>query len=350
MTPDAQGGSPPPGIEPDAVTAWLLAHVPGLDPPLRFEVLSGGRSNLSATVVDAAGRALVLRRPPLSGVLPSAHDVSREHRILSALADTPVPVPRVFGLCPDAGVTGAPFFVMEFVDGVVPRDAASVASTLTVAQRRVAGERLVDSLVVLHGLDPAAVGLEDFGRGEGYVERQLARWHDQLRRLDSREIPLMDEVHARLVERVPAQQRTCIVHGDYRLGNTVVGPSGSIEAVLDWELSTLGDPLCDLGWMLVYWEPPPGADAARGLTMPTTAAGFPSRQAALTRYVTASGLVGDHLGFYLAFSYWKLAAILEGVRVRFTKGAYGQPDDSHRGFEDIVLELAEAARAAIGER
>ncbi len=237
--PAAAGGGGVPGIRGGATTVWFLDHVPGARPPLAFEVIPGGRSNLTYLVRDSDGGSWVLRRPPLSGVLPSAHDMGREYRIISALHDTPVPIPRAIGLCEDHSVTGAPFYVMDYVDGIVPRDEQTVASTFDERQRAASARSLVEVLVALHGVEPAAVGLGDLGRRDGYVERQLRRWSRQWEQSKTRELPAMEEIGRRLAANVPAQQGPgTIVHGDYRLDNLIVSPAGEVVAVLDWELCT----------------------------------------------------------------------------------------------------------------
>ena len=246
-----------PGIDPAGVTAWFQANVGGVRPPLAIRQIAGGRSNLTYRVTDAAGTSWVLRRPPLHGVLPSAHDMGREHRVISALAGTPVPVPATFGLCQDPAVTGAPFYVMAYVDGIVPRDEATVAAGLDEPARARAADSLVDALVALHRVDPGQVGLGQLGRHHGYLERQLARWQRQLDQARTRPLPALDEVHRRLEANLPAQVGPArIVHGDFRLDNVVLSPAGQVLAVLDWELCTLGDPLADVGLLLVYWAEP----------------------------------------------------------------------------------------------
>jgi aminoglycoside phosphotransferase (APT) family kinase protein len=332
-----------PGVDQARVTAWFQTHVQGARPPLRFEPIAGGRSNLTYRVRDASGTSWVLRRPPLHGVLPSAHDMSREHRVLSALAATPVPVPATFGLCQDPSVTGAPFYVMAHVDGVVPRDEPTVAAHLDEPARAAAADSLVDALVALHRVDPARVGLARLGRHEGYLDRQLARWRRQLEQSRTRDLPILDEVHRRLAATVPAQVGPArIVHGDFRLDNVVLSPTGQVLAILDWELCTLGDPLADLGLLLVYWAEP-GDDTLPLGTAPTTMPGFPSRSALAEAYATRSGRDLTHLDYYLSFAYWKLAVILEGVLARHATGAYGQADESWRGFEEVVLRLGDRA-------
>ncbi|MFA9429396.1 phosphotransferase family protein [Egicoccus sp. AB-alg2] len=335
------------GIEVGPVTDWLAART-DVQPPLTFEVIQGGRSNLTYTVTDAAGRRLILRRPPLHGVLQSAHDMGREHRIIRALADADVPVPPTVGHEHDTEVTGAPFYVMRFVDGVVVRDAAAARDHLEADTRAAASADLVDVLVRLHEVDVDAVGLGDLARKEDYLARQLKRWHGQLRQGATRELPVLDDVHARLVADIPAQGPATIVHGDYRLDNLILDAgTGAVQAVLDWELTTLGDPLADLGLLLVYWAEP-GDEVLPLLDSPTTVDGFWTREQVAARYAEASGRDVSQLDYYLAFGYWKLACILEGVYSRFAAGAYGQTDDSFRAFGDMVLALGERASEAAG--
>ena len=338
-------GDVPDGIDADGVTEWMRGHVPSVAPPLRFEVVAGGRSNLTYIVSDGAGQRWVLRRPPLHGVLQSAHDVGREHRIMRALASSPVPVPRMIEYEPDVAVTGAPFFVMDFVDGLVVRD-ADAARGVDPAVRRVAGESLVDVLVALHQVDPDAVGLGELGRKEGYIERQLRRWHGQLEQSRTRELPALDEVHARLVARVPEQGPATIVHGDYRLDNVIIGEDGDVRAVLDWELCTLGDAMADVGMLAVYWADP-GDETIPLISAPTVVDGFPRRTDALERYAQGSGRDLSQLDFYVAFALWKIAIILEGVYSRSVSGAYGSgTDDSFRAFAEIVTRLGDRALEA----
>jgi aminoglycoside phosphotransferase (APT) family kinase protein len=335
-----------PGIDLDGVTAWFQANVGGVRPPLALRQIAGGRSNLTYRVDDAAGATWVLRRPPLHGVLPSAHDMAREHRVITALAGTPVPVPATFGLCQDPSVTGAPFYVMAYVDGVVPRDEATVAASLDEPARGRAADSLIDALVALHQVEPAQVGLDQLGRHHGYLERQLARWQRQLEQSRTRPLPALDEVHRRLEANLPAQVGPArIVHGDFRLDNVVLSPAGQVLAVLDWELCTLGDPLADVGLLLVYWAEPGDQTLPLG-TAPTVMPGFPSRRALAEAYATRSGRDLADLDYYLAFAYWKLAVILEGVLARHAAGAYGEGDQSWRGFAQVVLELGDRALEA----
>jgi aminoglycoside phosphotransferase (APT) family kinase protein len=337
-----------PGIDLAGVTAWFEANLPGARPPLAVRQIAGGRSNLTYRVTDAAGNDWVLRRPPLHGVLPSAHDMGREHRVISALAGTPVPVPATFGLCQDTAVTGAPFYVMAHVAGIVPRDEATVAAHLDEPARAAAADSLVGALVALHAVDPDAVGLGELGRRSGYLERQLARWQRQLEQSRTRPLPALDEVHRRLAANLPAQVGPArIVHGDFRLDNVVLSPAGRVLAVLDWELCTLGDPLADLGLLLVYWAEPGDQTLPLG-TAPTVMPGFPDRAAVTEAYAARSGRDLADLDSYVAFACWKLAVILEGVLARHATGAYGQGDDSWRRFAEVVVALADRALELTG--
>ena len=335
----------PEGIDAGGVTAWLEAHAPDVAPPLRFSLIAGGRSNFTYTVTDSAGARFVLRRPPLGPLLPSAHDMGREHRIMTALAGSPVPVPPVVGLCTDETVTGAPFYVMRFVDGLILRDPDAVAPVAEPI-RTAAAEALVDILAALHDVDPDTVGLGGLGRRDGYVERTLRRWRGQWEKSKSREIPLIEDVADRLAADIPAAGPARIVHGDFRLDNTIVSPDdGSVLAVLDWELCTLGDPLADVGMLVVYWTEP-GDEMSALSWAPTVAPGFPGRKDVIARYAAASGRDLSELDYYVALGYWKIAVILEGVYVRYASGAYGATDDSWRTFESTIPLLAERADEA----
>jgi aminoglycoside phosphotransferase (APT) family kinase protein len=335
------------GIAAAPVTQWFVEHAAAVDPPLRFELITGGHSNLTFRVTDQAGRAWVLRRPPLGQVLATAHDMGREHRIISALAPTDVPVAPTIGLCTDEAVNGSPFYVMDFVDGLVLRD-AGVAAGVEPAVRRRASESLADVLARIHSVDLDAVGLSDLGRHDGYLERQLKRWYGQFEKSKTREVPELDAVHAELAARIPPQGPATIVHGDYRLDNCMVGPSGEVCAVLDWELCTLGDPLADVGLLMVYWTDPDDASPA-GVSGATALDGFLRRDEVLAAYSERSGRDVSAVDYYVAFGYWKLACIIEGVYARYRGGAMG-----HRGnasdfdvFGQQVLSLVELARNAI---
>jgi aminoglycoside phosphotransferase (APT) family kinase protein len=334
------------GIEQGRVDPWLAEHVADASPPFAYALIAGGRSNLTYEVTDGAGTRFVLRRPPLGNVLESAHDMGREHRLISALAPTRVPVPTPLAFCADADVNGAPFYVMSFVDGVVLETEEDAERHLDPATRAQAGASLVDVLADLHAVDPDDVGLGDLGRKDGYVERQMRRWHAQFEKARSREIPAMDEAHRALSARVPAQQRVGIVHGDYRLGNCLVGPDGAVRAVLDWELCTLGEPLADLGWLLAWWTEPGESADGLGREVPSSAPGFATRAALAERYAERTGADISDLDFYVALAFWKLACIAEGVYARYRAGVMGDaPDEEVQAMADRVESLADRAVA-----
>jgi len=333
----------------DAVTAWLGEHLPTAVAPFAFSLIAGGHSNLTYAVTDQTGSKWVLRRPPLGHVLATAHDMGREHTIISALQGTDVPVPPVIGLCTDESVNGAPFYVMGYVEGTVVRDAAT-AESLSVSQRTVASDSLVEVLAAIHSVDVEAVGLADLGRHDGYIERQLKRWYRQYQgsqeQNSSIDFPQVDEVFARLSARIPVQVGTSIVHGDYRLDNCMIGDDGHIAAVLDWEICTLGDPLADVGLLWVYWTDP-GDEAALPQSSPTSFEGFRAKNDVLARYAEASGRDLSNIDFYIAFGYWKLTCIIAGVYARYAAGAMGETSDHQvQGFADMVKTLAQLAADA----
>ncbi|WP_042417678.1 phosphotransferase family protein [Streptacidiphilus anmyonensis] len=313
----------PPGLDLDRLRAHLGTG------PLTAALISGGKSNLTYRLTDGNHR-WVLRRPPLGHVLATAHDMVREHRVIAALADTPVPVPRVHLLCEDTDVVGAPFYLMDEVAGTVYRTAEDAAG-LTRERARALSFNLVDVLAGLHAVDPAAAGLADFGRPEGYLERQVSRWHRQFESSRSRDIPGLEELQRRLSEGVPTPQRAAVVHGDYRLDNTIAAADDSIAAVLDWEMATLGDPLADVGLMKVYWDIAgrmPGNPVA-GAVSPEL--GFPAMRELEERYAATTGLDLTPLPWYTAFGQYKLAVIAEGIHYRFIQGKTVGDGFSHLG-------------------
>lgn len=340
----------PAGIALASVSRWLVEHMPRLRPPFRFELVPGGRSNLTYRVSDRAGTRFVLRRPPLGHTQQTAHDMEREHRILSALAGSDVPVPETYGLCEDVAVTGAPFYVMEHVDGPVLRTPADVTAAFAEDQRGQVADSLIDVLAAIHAQDPDAVGLGDLGRREGYLDRQLRRWKRQYDEVRARELPVIDEVHERLVAAKPEQQRVAIVHGDYRMDNVIFAREPRVAAVLDWELCTLGDPLADLGGLLVSWVQP-GEDGAHMLgRTPTTLPGFPDRASIVARYAERTGLDVARVDYYVAFAFWRLACIGEGVYTRYRQGVMGEPSEaSVQMLGEQVLMLADRALERISQ-
>ena len=335
------------GVDVTRVTGWFEEHVSSVKPPLAFDLIAGGHSNLTFGVRDEANGHWVLRRPPLGQVLATAHDMSREHTIISALGPTDVPVPPTVGLCTDESVNSAPFYVMEFVDGLVVRD-AKAAQQLTPEQRGRAGESIADTLALIHAVDPDAVGLGSLGRKEGYIARQLKRWYAQWESSKTGDMPAIDEVHDRLQAATPDQGPATIVHGDYRLDNCMISREGDVLAVLDWELCTLGDPMADLGLLMVYWAESTGERTALPGAA-TATEGFPSRKEVLARYSERSGRDVSGIDFYVAFAYWKLACILQGVYSRYAGGAMGHGGGANtfQGFADQVQALTDAAGDAI---
>ena len=335
-----------PGLDEARVGRWLAQHVEGVEPPVHFTLIAAGGSNLTFRATDATGQEWALRRPPAAAVLATAHDVVREHKILDALArDGTVPVPAAVALCEDTDVTGAPFVVMSFVEGTILRSAADTAG-MSADAANAATTSLVDVQVAMHSLDPDAIGLGDLSRHRtGYLERQLARWHRQVETARVRELPLLDDLHARLLRTVPAEAGTpTIVHGDYRFDNTVLGPDARVRAVLDWELCTIGDAVADFAWSLRYWSDP--GDVHTFLdSSPTLSPVFPRRDEVAALYAERSGRALDALGWLEVFSFWKMACIVDGVYVRRLRGARAGadegPDHSHIARRtDALLEHA----------
>ncbi|RLL66080.1 phosphotransferase family protein [Streptomyces sp. Z26] len=317
----------PPGLDLERLAAHLGRERPDLARgPLTAEVIQGGRSNLTYRVSDGHS-TWVLRRPPLGHVLATAHDMGREHRVISALHGTPVPVPETLLLCADEEVLGAPFYVMEHVEGT-PYRTAEELSALGPERTRELLFTLTDTLVALHSLDPAAVGLADFGRPEGFLERQLRRWGKQLDASRSRDLPHVDELHAALGASLPESPRPTVVHGDFRLDNVLARADGRITAVLDWEMSTLGDPLTDLGLLVMYSDQRELPDSL--ISSARSAPGHPSPRELVERYAEVSGRDVSRVNWYTAFAYFKLAVIAEGIHYRYTLG-----QTVGRGFDRI---------------
>ena len=330
-----------PGLDVAKATAWLEANVQGATGPFEFDLIAGGHSNLTFEVTAADGSRLVLRRPPLAHVLASAHDMGREHRVLAGLQGSAVPVPPVKGYCSDPDVIGAPFYVMGYVVGHVVRDPETARAVLTPEARTNASRSLVDTMAKIHGVDLVAAGLDDLGRHEGYIARQLRRWYGQVSQQRTRDLPAIDRVHDALQARIPDQEGATLVHGDYRLDNCMVGDDGELVAVLDWEICTLGDPLADVGLLTVYWtgpDDPPGAWSAGATTEP----GFWPRARIAERYAEVSGRDVSNLDFYVAFAYWKLACILEGVYARYLGGALGDRDPAELAHYKEQVDAAAA--------
>lgn len=349
MAEEGKGGAheAPDGIEVDRVTEWLGGRVSSLQPPLTFDRISGGRSNLTFSVTDSADGRWALRRPPLGKTLGSAHDMGRESKVISALGPTDVPVPEVVGLCDDESVNGAPFYVMDWVDGPILRSQAE-ASVFDEQERAAIGRRVVETLTKIHAVDPDAVGLGDLGKKADYAARQLHRWQGQWEKSKTDELPVVEEVHTRLSERIPEQRDSTIVHGDYRLDNMILTPDGEVAAVVDWELSTLGDPMADVGMLIVYWAEPDD-DLIPLIDPATRAPGFQTRDEVREIYAEVSGRDLSEVDYFVALAYWKLAIILQGVFKRFSAGGYGDAAEGFEGFENVIGGLAEAASDAIDQ-
>jgi aminoglycoside phosphotransferase (APT) family kinase protein len=345
-------GPAPEGVDLERLRPFFAEHVAVAsgDRELSATLIAGGRSNLTYEISDGE-HVWVLRRPPLGHVLPTAHDMGREHRVLSALADTDVPVPHTFAFCDDESVNGAPFYVMEKVDGRILRTAQDTTA-LPPDEAAACSRELVDVMARIHAVDFEAVGLGDFGHPDGYLERQVRRWGEQWERSKGAELPGVDEVARRLRAALPESGAPTIVHGDYRLDNTMLAPddAGRIVAVLDWEMATLGDPLADVGLFLLYWGNSSAQAIATGETI-TAQPGFLSHDEVVARYAEQSGRAVDDLDWYVVFAGYKLAIIVEGIAARYRMGkTLGE------GFEamgtmvssliDGALELADKSSVA----
>jgi len=331
-----------PGLDLVRFTTWFGSACPGeIGGPLTGRLIAGGRSNLTYEVSDGT-RSWVVRRPPLGHVLATAHDMGREHRVITALRDTSVPVPLTYALCTDPDVIGAPFYVMSDVDGVAYRTADQIA-VLGPTRIRGIAERLIATLALLHAVPPAEVGLADFGRPEGFLARQVRRWKKQLDASRSRPIAGIDELHALLAANPPDGTPPTIVHGDYRLDNVLVGSDDKIAAVVDWEMATLGDPLTDVGLLIVYQTMERLGDGP----MASAAPGYPAVPEVLAQYAAGSGRDLSDLGFYIALASFKAAVILEGIHYRYVHG-----QTVGEGFQEIgamVEPLVASGLAAIRE-
>ena len=302
------------GLDPEGMTRWIDGLGIGMQPPLAFARVGLGQSNLTYLATDAKGARLVLRRPPLGELLASAHDVAREHRILSALQGSAVPLPVVHGLCEDPEVTDVPVLAVSFVDGAVIDERAD-AESLAPAARHAVGLSLVDTVGRIHGVDLAAVGLDDLASHKPYAARQLKRWSGQWDLSRTRDLPELDRLTVRLHEREPAAGELSLVHGDSHLRNVIIDPDdASVRAILDWELCTLGDPLADLGTVLAYW-PQPGDPPTMRFDA-SMVEGFASRDELVEHYATMTGRDVSTVPFWHGLGLWKLAIILEGVRRR----------------------------------
>lgn len=326
----AQGGGAPTLMDVEALGRYLATTLPGpgADEPLSVKRIRGGHSN-ETFFVQRGEQRWALRRPPLGHLLPTAHDVGREYRVLRGLEHTAAPVPAPILMCEDTSVIGAPFYLMRWVDGAVIRAELPRAFQADVAARAGLGDEVIDRLADLHAVDWQAVGLADLGKPTGYLERQVRRWSGQLDASRNRPLPDLDAVTTWLAANIPASPPATIVHGDYRLDNLIFAPEppARARAILDWEMATLGDPLADLGYLLSFWREPGDpdnglGDAAWRVTMQP---GFPTRAELVARYAARTGRRMDNVAFYVALAIWKLAILLEGSYKRHLAGATDDP-------------------------
>jgi aminoglycoside phosphotransferase (APT) family kinase protein len=317
------------GLDPSRVTSWLHQTI-GLQPPLSFERVGHGQSNLTFLVEDAGGRRVVLRRPPLGELARGAHDMAREHRILSALAATAVPTPRPLAISVDGAVEGATAYVMEHVEGIVLHTDEAAGRLIGAARAR-AAESAVEALAALHAVDAEDAGLGELARHDGYAERQLRGWSRQWEATKTRELPIIEETAQVLVASIPPQREMSVVHGDYNLANLIVDDGGEVRAILDWELCTLGDPVADLGTLLCYWPDRPEEAIMERDPLPLLA-GFPRRARLVEAYQRcAPDRDLTAIGFWHALAAWKLAVILEGVLGR----RIANPPNSHSSVDEL---------------
>jgi aminoglycoside phosphotransferase (APT) family kinase protein len=324
-------------VDVPATSRWIDSLGIEFAEPLEFERIGLGQSNLTYLVRDQAGRRWVLRRPPLGSLLASAHDVKREARILAALEQTDVPTPRVLGIAEDDGASLA---LIDYIDGVVV-DRMSIAWELTPDWRRGIGLSMVSTLAKIHAVDLAATGLHDLASHKPYAERQLKRWSGQWHASKTRELPALDRLTARLQEAIPEQQETTLVHGDFNLRNVIASPDdGTVRAALDWELSTLGDPLADIGTLLAYW-PRTGEATAEGFNA-SSLPGFPERDELVRTYAEETGRDPEAVGFWHALGLWKIAIIAEGIVRRTTE----EPQNKTAGVTPTVERIDELVARA----
>jgi aminoglycoside phosphotransferase (APT) family kinase protein len=317
-----------PGLDLDKLGAWFAAEVPGAGSDLSAELIAGGKSNLTYRVSDGSS-AWIVRRPPLGHVLATAHDMAREFRVMDALQPTAVPVPRTYALCADESVVGAPFYVMELVEGTPYRTSAELNALGSPQRVETIVTGFIDTLAALHAVDPESVGLGDFGRTEGFLGRQVERWHKQMLASHSRDLPAADELYARLSAAVPSEAASGIVHGDYRLDNVLISADDRPAAVIDWEMATVGDPLTDLALLMVY-QRLATAMGANAIADASVADGYPGEDALLARYQGGSERDLSNFGWYLGLASYKLATIAEGIHFRFVNGKTVGP-----GFEQL---------------
>ena len=338
----------PEGYNVPAVEAWIADNIPSLKPPLQWTRLQGGHSNLTYQIEDTTGNLAVIRRPPQGELLPKAHDMSREWALISALGPTDVPVPAALGFCESPDVTGAWFYVMGHIDGHPLYNADDTNQWVPEAERRKMGFHFIDVLAALHTVDPAEVGLNDLGKHDSYVARQLKTWYRSwMSSIEGADYddPRAHELQQFFLDNLPDQGKIRVVHGDYGPHNVLIGADCLIHAVVDWEISTLGDPLADLAYALNFWPDPtdpepPLPDAA--LAPP----GFPTRTELAERYAQTSGRDLSNLDYYIGFNRWKSAAIVHGVYARYCEGKKSSDDVDLEEMRERIgrtLDLSERA-------
>ena len=336
------------GIRRDATEAWLAEHVADLPAPFEWTRLTGGTSNLTYRVRAANGHEVVVRRPPTGKLLPKAHDMGREYKIISGLDPTPVPVATPLAHCTDSDVTGAPFYVMAFCEGFTVRDTAARLAPLAPEARQRCGESVIESLVALHALDPADVGLADLGRPDAYVARQLNRWMDSWNKsheVAQIELPALQKCFDALSSQIPEQGPARVVHGDYGPHNMLVSAAGDLVAVTDWEISTLGDPLADIAYLTNAWTDQSQEELPYEECR--LAEGFAPRKELIARYEKLSGRSLEQLPFYVAFNYFKNACIVQGVYARFKGGVRSTQGIDPETFRSRVIGVVRAAERAL---
>lgn len=338
-----------PGYDVEAVEAWIRANIPALSPPFAWSKLEGGHSNLTYQLTDATGRKTVIRRPPLGELLPKAHDMAREWAVISALSKTRVPVPAAYGFCDDISITGARFYVMGHIDGRPLYNAADTLRLVPEDKRVRLAYSFIDVLADLHAVDPDEAGLSDLGKKDDYIGRQLKTWYRSWQasvepaKLDD---PRAHTLQKYFLENTPDQGPARLVHGDYGFHNCLVGHDCTIEAVVDWEISTLGDPLADLAYALNPWPDPsdptpPLPDAA--LAPP----GFPPRKELARRYAERTGRDLSKLDFYVGFNRWKTAAIIHGVYARYMEGKKSTEGVDLEGLRQMIDRSLTASTEAV---
>ncbi|MDY7104728.1 MAG: phosphotransferase family protein [Actinomycetota bacterium] len=342
------GTAQPDGIDVEAVTAYLAEHVPSLEPPLQWVRLPGGHSNLTYRIVGSSGREAVIRRPPQGELLPKAHDMWREYRIIAGLHPTGFPVPEPLAFCEDESVTGRPFYVMSVVPGKAIYTREEVEAYLDLDARRTLGFSFMEALAKLHSLDPDDIGLGELGRKENYVARQMSSWYRSWTSQAEgakHDDPVIHQLYENLSAAIPEQGPARVVHGDCGLHNCMVMPDGTVSALLDWEIGTLGDPLADLAYALNSWARPSDAVANKE-DAPTMADGFAERDELAAHYAERSGRDLSDLAFYETYNHFKTACIIHGVYARYMMGQKSTEGVDVEGLRERMLRCVELASAS----